>query len=53
MITLLSLCFLAQQQTIAVTCTWVGGTNNDWNTAANWSTGTVPTAADDVVINPW
>ena len=51
MITLLSLCFLAQQQTIAVTCTWVGGTNNDWNTAANWSTGTVPTAADDVVIN--
>ena len=51
MITLLSLFVMAQQQSFAVTCTWIGGTNNDWNTAANWSTGTVPTAADDVVIN--
>lgn len=51
MITLLSLFVMAQQQSFALTCTWIGGTNNDWNTAANWSTGTVPTAADDVVIN--
>ena len=51
MITLLSLFVMAQQQSFALTCTWIGGTNNDWNTAANWSTGTVPTGADDVVIN--
>lgn len=50
-ITLLSLFTFALHQSFALTCTWVGGTNNDWNTAANWNTGTVPTAADDVVIN--
>lgn len=32
--------------------TWVGAGNNGlWTTAANWSTGSVPTATDDVVIN--
>lgn len=51
MITFLSLFVMAQLQSFAATCTWIGGTNNDWNTAANWSTGTVPTGADDVVIN--
>ncbi|MDO4585189.1 MAG: hypothetical protein Q4D62_13925, partial [Planctomycetia bacterium] len=30
--------------------TWTGGTDNSWATAANWSAGKVPTAADDVVI---
>ncbi len=35
--------------TFAAVVTWNGGTGN-WNTAANWSTGTVPTASDDVVI---
>lgn len=30
--------------------TWTGGTNNSWATATNWSTGVVPTDADDVVI---
>jgi hypothetical protein len=34
----------------AATITW-NGTNGNWNTAANWSTGTVPTANDDVVIS--
>jgi hypothetical protein len=29
---------------------WVGG-SGDWDTASNWSTGSLPTAADDVVIN--
>ena len=29
---------------------WTGGTG-DWNVAANWSTGAVPTFADDVEIN--
>jgi hypothetical protein len=33
----------------AAVVTWNGTTGN-WNTAANWSTGTVPTAADDVII---
>lgn len=51
MITLLSLFVMAQQQSFALTCTWIGVTNNDWNTASNWDTGTVPTSADDVVIN--
>ncbi len=29
--------------------TWVGG-SGDWNTAANWSGGTLPIASDNVVI---
>lgn len=31
--------------------TWINPENGNWNTAANWSTGTVPTADDDVYIN--
>lgn len=30
--------------------TWFGTTNTNWNTATNWSGGTIPTAADCVVI---
>jgi hypothetical protein len=30
---------------------WVGGALGNWATAANWSTGAVPGAADDVTIN--
>jgi hypothetical protein len=30
--------------------TWTGATSTDWATASNWSTQTVPTASDDVVI---
>ncbi|MCR4315629.1 MAG: hypothetical protein NUW37_04675 [Planctomycetes bacterium] len=29
---------------------WIGGTSTAWATAANWSTGTVPGAGNDVVI---
>ena len=32
------------------TVTWVGG-NGDWNTAANWSTGSVPGTNDDVLLD--
>lgn len=32
------------------TCTWNGG-SGDWHDAAKWSCGTVPTAADDVMLN--
>ena len=33
----------------ATTITWTGTTGN-WDDAANWSTNTVPTASDDVII---
>ncbi len=32
--------------------TWTGATNNDWNTASNWSPATVPTAASNVTLPP-
>lgn len=32
------------------TWTWVGATSSLWNTASNWSTGTVPTTTSNVVI---
>ncbi|MCL1839585.1 hypothetical protein FWF89_01100 [Candidatus Saccharibacteria bacterium] len=32
------------------TITWLGGTDSNWNTAANWDTGLVPIASDDVLI---
>ena len=35
----------------AQTNTWDGSTNNNWNTAANWSLNLVPTNAHDVIIN--
>jgi len=31
--------------------TWIGATGGDWNNAANWSAGAVPTANDDVLIS--
>jgi len=31
--------------------TWLGTTNNSWNTGTNWSCGTVPSSSDVVVIN--
>ncbi len=30
---------------------WIATTGGNWNTAANWSTGVVPVATDDVLIN--
>jgi hypothetical protein len=30
--------------------TWNGSVNNDWYTASNWSTGTIPNASTDVTI---
>lgn len=32
------------------TNTWTGTTNTDWNTATNWSTGSVPLACNNVTI---
>src|SRR5688572_9589226 len=33
------------------TVSWVNPVSGNWNTAANWSSGSVPGAADDVVIS--
>ncbi|MEO8199826.1 MAG: hypothetical protein ABI679_04820, partial [Gemmatimonadota bacterium] len=30
--------------------TWTGAVSTDWNTAGNWSTGSVPTGTDDVTV---
>ena len=42
--------FLPQVVSAAVVY-WTGTTNNDWNTASNWTTGALPTSADDVYIH--
>jgi hypothetical protein len=34
-----------------MTTTWASSTNNDWSTTANWSSGTVPTSNNIVIIN--
>ncbi|MDR2674707.1 MAG: hypothetical protein LBC18_07530, partial [Opitutaceae bacterium] len=47
----LALALCASGALHAATYTWTGGTSNDWNTAANWSGGVVPTSADAVVIS--
>ena len=36
---------------VVLTNTWMGGSTGSWNTAANWSTGGVPRACEDVVIS--
>jgi len=36
----------------AITNRWIGGTTGAWSTAANWSTGNVPSATDIVGIGP-
>ncbi len=30
---------------------WINSAGGDWNVASNWSTGVVPTATDDVVVD--
>jgi RHS repeat-associated protein len=39
-----------EDRTLLSTVTWLGGHGLDWDTGANWSTGQVPTASDDVRI---
>ncbi|MDH4402901.1 MAG: hypothetical protein QE264_01490 [Flavobacterium sp.] len=31
--------------------TWIGGTSTSWNTASNWSCGTLPSASDVIIIS--
>jgi len=37
--------------TVFTTAHWINSSGGNWNTASNWSTGTVPTAANNVVID--
>jgi hypothetical protein len=30
---------------------WIGGSSTAWNTAGNWSTGSVPTSSDNVIFD--
>ncbi|MDB5008163.1 MAG: Cadherin-like beta sandwich domain protein [Mucilaginibacter sp.] len=34
----------------AASINWIGSTDNNWGTATNWSSGTIPTSTDDVSI---
>ena len=36
--------------TESLVISWTGASSTDWNTAGNWSTGSVPTASDNVTI---
>ena len=40
--------FLIANTASAIDCVWLGPVSNDWNTAANWSSGTVPGYEDSV-----
>ena len=45
-------CVLIHPTTVGgATVSWVGG-SGDWDTATNWSTGSLPGTNDNVVINP-
>ncbi len=37
--------------TVITTAHWINAGGGSWNSTSNWSTGTVPTAANDVVID--
>jgi uncharacterized repeat protein (TIGR01451 family) len=37
--------------TVLTTAHWINSSGGNWNTASNWSTGTVPTASNDVFID--
>lgn len=40
-----------EQRTLFAAVSWIGAANADFNTAADWSTGVVPGASDDVTID--
>ncbi len=44
-------CAFAASSISAATLTYTGANKGDWNTPGNWDGGSVPTIADDVVIN--
>lgn len=46
----LSTCSSCPNCILSVDNNWLGGTDNNWHTASNWSTGEVPTECDNVSI---
>src|SRR5437588_5375412 len=40
-----------EERSVPATVSWVNAAGGDWGTGANWSTGTLPGAGDDAVIN--
>lgn len=46
-----ALILLAAGNPVSGQTTWTGAVDDDWDTAGNWSTGVVPTAADTVVVD--
>ncbi|MCK5370251.1 MAG: hypothetical protein KAQ62_16935, partial [Cyclobacteriaceae bacterium] len=54
-ILLLSIILVISFPSFAATITWIGGTDLNWSTAANWSSGTVPGLVvgltDDITID--
>ena len=49
---LLGVCLPASASVSYDTCTWTGAVSDDWNTAANWSCGHVPSPNDACFIPP-
>ncbi|MAW84059.1 MAG: hypothetical protein CL832_06575, partial [Crocinitomicaceae bacterium] len=47
---IVSLILIALKTSYSQTATWDGSSSTDWNTAANWSTNSVPTSSNDVII---
>lgn len=41
---------LLSSQVFFAQTTWTGSVDNDWHKACNWSTGSIPTISDDVII---
>jgi hypothetical protein len=42
---------ILEARQLLTTVNWISTSSGNWNTASNWSTGTVPGPSDDVVIN--
>ncbi len=49
MVVLLSV--LVASSSHAATCKWISNSSTDWNTAGNWSSGTVPNNSDAVIFD--
>src|SRR4051812_40647221 len=44
-------CEVLEDRITPTTNIWINANGGNWDTAANWSTGSVPGAGDDAVIN--
>ena len=40
-----------EERAVPATITWINSGSGNWDTAANWSTGSIPGSSDDAVIN--